>query len=186
MGQLFFVGHGGFRVQRVIHRHRHLAGHLAHEFDVFFRVGVLGQRAEVEAAEFPLRGKERQDAGRLHPVGAQQVKHNGEAFLGGGIGDVVGAARLERGDGGSLFERCALGRLAADRLLGLQNVQADHALFGVDQGKADEIKGHQAFEQAAEVGEKGGELVVDGDGFGHFEQRLVARSRGVRTKRCGG
>ena len=47
-------------------------------------------------------------------------------------------------------------------------------------------KGHQAFEQAAEIGKQGGELAVDGDRFGDFEQRLVACPRGVRTERCGG
>ncbi len=186
VGQLFFVGRGGFGMQCVIHRHRHLARHLAHEFDIFRRVGIAGERAEMEAAEFPLRRKQRQDARRLHSISEQQVADHGEAFLGGGIGDIVRAAGLERGDGGRLFERRALRRRAVHRLLGFQNMHADHALFGVDQGETDEIKGHQAFEQAAEVGEKGGELVVDGDGFGHFEQRLVARSRGVRTKRCGG
>jgi hypothetical protein len=84
-----------------------------------------------------------------------------------------------------LFERrCSLGGLPGDRLLGFQNVQADHALFGVDQGKADETKRHQTFEQAAEVGEEGGELAMGDDGFGYFEKRLVAFPGGVRIGRC--
>ena len=60
--QLLFVGRGRFRVERVIHRHGHLARHLPHEFDVFRGVGVPGQRAEVQAAEIALRGEQRQDA----------------------------------------------------------------------------------------------------------------------------
>jgi hypothetical protein len=186
VGQLFFIGHGGFGVERVVHRHGHLAGHLSHELDGFFRVGVAGQRAEVEPADFPLRGKQRQYTGRLYAVGAQYLTDDRESRFFGGVRDVVRTAGLERGDGGSLFERRALGRLARNWPLGFQNVQAYHALFGVDQGKADEIKLHQAFQQAAEVGEEGGELAVGDDGFGYFEKRLVAFPGGVRMERCGG
>src|SRR6185369_9316689 len=127
-----------------------------------------------------------QYTGRLYAVGAQYLTDDRESRFIGGVRDVVGTAGLERGDGGSLFERRALGRLARNWPLGFQNVQAYHALFGVDQGKADEIKLHQAFQQAAEVGEEGGELAVGDDGFGYFEKRLVAFPGGVRMERCGG
>ena len=163
VGQLLFVGHGGFGVERVVHRHRHLAGHLPHELDVFFRVGVRGQRAEMQPADFPMRGKQRQDAGRLNAVGAQQLADDRKARFSGGVRDVVRTARLERGDGGSLIERRALRRLSHQRLIGFQHMQPDHALFGVDQRKADEIKGYQTFEQAAEIGKESGELAVGDD-----------------------
>jgi hypothetical protein len=55
--QLLFVSLSGLVIQGVIHSHGHLARHVLHEFDVFGRIGVLPEGAEVEAAQVPLGGE---------------------------------------------------------------------------------------------------------------------------------
>ena len=70
---------------------------------------------------------------------------------------------------------------AATGTVGLENVQAHHAVLRVEQGEADEIEGNQRLEAAAQIGEQGGELAVGRDGFGHFQQGFIARAGGVRT-----
>ena len=183
-GELLFVGAGGLVVERVIDRHGHLAGHLLHEFDVAGRIGVFLERAKVQAADLAAGGEQRKNAERLDAVGFEQAANDGVALLPGDIGDVVGLAGFEGEAGRGLVERDGAGGVSGDRVVGLQDVKADGALLGVEQGEADEIEGYEAFQAAAEIGEESGKLVMGSDRLGDFEEGLIPCAGGVR--RCGG
>src|ERR1700730_3550691 len=59
-------------VERVIDRHRYLASYLLHELDVFRRIRILMDRAEMQAPQIALGGEQRKYANRLDAVSPEQ------------------------------------------------------------------------------------------------------------------
>ena len=173
--ELFLIGEHGFVVEGVIDGHGHLAGHLAHELDVFGRVGVLAHGAEIEAAEIAPGGEERQGAEGLDAVGAEDGFQDGVEVECAGIGGVIRLAGLEGRAGGGLVKRHLVEMAADDGVVGLENVQAENFGFRIEKREADEVEGDEVPEAGAQIGEEGGKLAVGRDGFGDLQQRFIAR-----------
>ena len=125
--QLLFISPGGLRIQRVVHRHGDLPGHVLHELDVFRPVSVGFERAEVNAAQVALGREQRQRAVGVNAVGPQQVENNREARLPVEVRNVDRVPRRQGQPCRSLVDGGGFRRRPDDRTLGLQQVQADRA-----------------------------------------------------------
>src|SRR5579871_992614 len=107
----------------------------------------------MQAADIALSCEEGQNAKRLDAIRAQQIADDGIAFLFDNVGNIVGLARLERQTGRRLVKRNGIVRLAQDRTIGVQNVETEHPLLGVEKSQGDEVEGDELVEAAAEIGE---------------------------------
>jgi hypothetical protein len=174
--ELLLVDLGPFEIERVVHGQGHLAGNLLHEIDFGRGRSGKAQPCRRPGSEAVLGGGERHQAKGADLLAPQHFHDAGEGSLGGDVVDDDGLLGFKDAAGGSVLHGRFGAGPDAGGLLGFEDVDAHDLAPGIVQDEIQIIEMGDAVQSSGQVVEEFGQAAVVSDGFGDFEQGLLARS----------